>query len=67
MQGFMVGDEDMGPKYAKQHLETVSKWIRDGSFKAKIHEDVGMDKASDAFIGMLEGKNFGKAILKVKA
>jgi len=25
-----------------------------------------MDKAGDAFVGMLKGENFGKAVLKVK-
>ncbi|KAK7900010.1 hypothetical protein LTR67_003756 [Exophiala xenobiotica] len=67
MQGFMVGDEQFGPKWFKEHQEKVSAWLKDGSFKAKIHEDVGMDKAGDAFVGMLKGENFGKAVLKVKS
>ena len=56
----------MGPNHAKAHQENVSKWLKDGSFKAKVHEDVGMEKAGDAFVGMLRGDNFGKAVLKVK-
>jgi len=66
MQGFMVGDAEFGPKWFKEHQEKVSAWLKDGSFKAKIHETVGMDKAGDAFVGMLKGENFGKAVLKVK-
>ncbi|KIW28707.1 uncharacterized protein PV07_08345 [Cladophialophora immunda] len=66
MTGFMVGDANMGPKHGKAHLENVSRWLRDGSFKAKIHEDVGIENAAQAFSGMLKGQNFGKAILKVK-
>ncbi|EXJ67203.1 uncharacterized protein A1O5_09850 [Cladophialophora psammophila CBS 110553] len=66
MTGFMVGDANMGPKYAKAHQENVARWLREGRFKAKIHEDVGMEAAAEAFAGMLEGRNFGKAILKVK-
>ncbi|KIX07583.1 uncharacterized protein Z518_02236 [Rhinocladiella mackenziei CBS 650.93] len=66
MTGFMVGDANMGPKYAKAHQEIVGKWINDGSFKAKIHETVGMEHAAEAFVGLLRGDNFGKAILKVK-
>lgn len=66
MTGFMVGDQDMGPKHSKAHVENVSKWLKDGSFKAKIHEDVGIEKGPDAFVGMLKGDNFGKAILKIK-
>jgi NADPH-dependent curcumin reductase CurA len=61
----MVGDKNMGTKHGPAHLENVSKWLKDGSFKAKVHEDP-MESAAEAFVGMLEGKNFGKAVLKVK-
>jgi NADPH-dependent curcumin reductase CurA len=39
--------------------------VRDG--KVKFREDVvdGLENAPDAFIGMLEGKNFGKLVVKV--
>lgn len=66
MTGFMVADANMGPKHAKEHQENVKKWLKDGSFKAKIHETVGIENAGEAFVGMLKGDNFGKAILKVK-
>lgn len=56
----------MGPKHADAHIRNMSAWLRDGSFRAKIHEDTGMEKSAEAFVGMLEGKNFGKAVLKVK-
>jgi NADPH-dependent curcumin reductase CurA len=65
MTGFMVGDANM-TKHAQDHRQNVSKWLNDGSFKAKIHETVGMEKAPDGFVGMLRGENFGKAVLKVK-
>lgn len=64
--GFIVGDANMGPKHAKAHRENVANWLRDGSFKAKIHETVGIENAAEAFVGMLKGDNFGKAVLKVK-
>ncbi|KAJ9611343.1 hypothetical protein H2200_004527 [Cladophialophora chaetospira] len=66
MTGFMVGDANMGAKHSQAHVENVSQWLKDGSFKAKIHEDVGIEKGPEAFVGMLKGDNFGKAILKVK-
>lgn len=65
--GFLVSDANMGPVHAKAHHENVSKWLKDGSFKAKIHETVGIENAAEAFVGMLRGDNFGKAVLKVKA
>lgn len=41
------------------------QWLAEGSIKSKEHIDEGIDKAADAFVNMLEGHNFGKAILKV--
>lgn len=65
MQGFIVGDENMGPKYAKQHQENVQKWIHEGSFKSQQSVTHGIENAPEGLIGMLEGKNFGKAVLEV--
>lgn len=65
MQGFIVGDANMGPVYAKEHMEKVSKWLHDGSFKAKLSITEGIDNAAEGFVGMLQGKNFGKAVLKI--
>jgi NADPH-dependent curcumin reductase CurA len=64
--GFLVSDENMGPRHAKAFRENVSNWLKDGSFKGKIHETVGIENAAEAFVGMLKGDNFGKAVLKVK-
>ncbi|KAB8754781.1 hypothetical protein FH972_026569 [Carpinus fangiana] len=65
MQGFIVGDANMGPVYAKEHMQNVSKWIADGTFKAQVSVTDGIDNAAEGFIGMLSGKNFGKAVLKI--
>lgn len=66
MRGFIVSDPDVGPKYAKEHQENVQKWIAEGSLKAKISVTKGIDHAAEGLIGMLEGKNFGKAVLVIK-
>ena len=65
-RGFIVGDPDMGPLYAKEHQENVQKWIHEGKFKADMTITQGIDKAAEGFIGMLEGKNFGKAVLDIQ-
>ncbi len=65
MRGFIVGDANMGPKYAKEHLEKMSKWLHEGTFKAKVSVTEGIDHAAEGFVGMLQGKNFGKAVLKI--
>ncbi|KAF2100595.1 NAD(P)-binding protein [Rhizodiscina lignyota] len=65
MQGFIVTDANMGPKYDDEHQKNVQKWIADGSFKAQFSTTHGIDNAAEGFIGMLKGENFGKAVLEV--
>jgi NADPH-dependent curcumin reductase CurA len=65
IQGFIVGDKNMGPLYAQEHQEKLQKWIADGTFKAQQSVTVGIDNAVDGFLGMLQGKNFGKAVLQI--
>ena len=60
-----VMDPDMGPKYTEDHQKNLQKWIHDGSFKALQSVTHGIDKSGEGLIGMLEGKNFGKAVLEV--
>jgi len=63
MRGFIVGDENMGPKHAKEHQEKLQKWLSEGTFKSKLSVTEGIDNAVEGFIGMLSGSNFGKAVL----
>ncbi len=46
-------------------LEEASGWLGDG--RLKFREDIvdGLDNAPQAFIGLLQGKNFGKLIVRV--
>ncbi|KAI4099784.1 MAG: hypothetical protein LQ339_005806 [Xanthoria mediterranea] len=66
MRGFIVGDPDMGPKYAVDHKRNVSQWIHDGTFKAQQSITEGIDNAVEGFLGMLKGENFGKAVLTIR-
>ncbi|KAF2206100.1 NADP-dependent leukotriene B4 12-hydroxydehydrogenase [Delitschia confertaspora ATCC 74209] len=65
MQGFIVSDENMGPKHYKDHQEKLQKWISEGTFKAQMSVTEGIDNAIDGLLGMFEGKNFGKAVLQI--
>lgn len=65
MQGFIVSDANMGPKYTKDHQEKLQKWISEGSFKAVQSVTKGIDNAAEGFLGMLRGDNFGKAVLEI--
>lgn len=63
MQGFIIFD-DYGDRYA-EFFTQMSAWIKDG--KVKFREDVvdGLEHAPEAFIGLLEGKNFGKLLIRI--
>ncbi|KAK0713525.1 hypothetical protein B0T26DRAFT_742173 [Lasiosphaeria miniovina] len=65
MRGFIVSDPGMGPVYAKDHQEKLGQWLADGSVKAQLSVTEGIDNAADGLIGMLQGKNFGKALVKI--
>lgn len=67
MQGFLVMNPEFGPAYFAEHMEKLSAWLADGTFKSKLHYTEGIDKAAEGFIDMLEGKNFGKANLRIKS
>lgn len=62
MQGFIIGDfSDRFSEFAQQ----MAQWLAEGVIKYK--EDIvdGLENAPDAFIGLLEGKNFGKLLVRV--
>jgi NADPH-dependent curcumin reductase CurA len=46
-------------------LREMSAWMREG--KIKYREDIvdGLERAPEAFIGLLKGDNFGKLIVKI--
>jgi NADPH-dependent curcumin reductase len=63
MQGFIIF-EDYGPRLG-EFLAKMGPWVAEG--KIKFREDVvtGLEKAPEAFMGMLEGRNFGKLYVQV--
>lgn len=62
IQGLIVWDF---ASQAKDFQREVGAWVREG--KIKFREDVveGLEKAPDAFMGLLKGRNFGKLLVKV--
>lgn len=65
MQGFIVGDANMGPKYAAEHQKNVQKWIHEGTYKPQLSVTEGIDNAAEGLLGLFQGKNFGKAVLEI--
>ena len=61
MQGFIIFD-DYGPRWS-EFADAMGEWVQQG--KVKVREDIvfGLENAPDAFIGLLEGKNFGKLVI----
>jgi NADPH-dependent curcumin reductase CurA len=45
--------------------QEMPRWIADGALKYKEDIVEGLANAPEAFIGLLEGKNFGKLIVKI--
>ncbi|XP_053621819.1 prostaglandin reductase 1-like [Plodia interpunctella] len=43
----------------------LARWISSGQIKVEEHVTEGFDKVFDAFVGMLNGENQGKAVVKV--
>ncbi len=62
VQGLIVSDK---PERFAEWRGLAAPWVADGSLKYR--EDVvdGLDKAVEAFIGLLEGQNFGKLVVRV--
>jgi NADPH-dependent curcumin reductase CurA len=63
MQGFIIFD-DFAEGF-DEFLRQMSGWIEQG--KIKFREDLvdGLENAPQAFIGLLQGKNFGKLVIRV--
>merc|ERR1712169_44172 len=52
--------------YAKEHQEKMQAWFADGFIQAKLHVTDGIDKAAEGFVELFEGKNYGKALVKIR-
>jgi NADPH-dependent curcumin reductase CurA len=46
-------------------LDDVSIWLRNGRVRYKEDVVIGLENAPAAFVGMLEGRNFGKLLVRV--
>jgi hypothetical protein len=65
LRGFI--NTEFARQYYDEFLREVGACIADG--RIRYREDIvdGLDKAPEAFIGMLDGRNFGKLIVRVGA
>jgi NADPH-dependent curcumin reductase len=49
----------------QEYLDQMTPWVREGKIKYREHIVDGLENAPGAFIGMLNGKNFGKQIVRI--
>lgn len=63
MQGFIIFN-DYADRF-DEFFSQMSTWLEEG--KIRFREDIvdGLENAPQAFIGLLEGKNFGKLVIRV--
>ena len=63
MQGFIIFD-DYGPRFG-EFRSAMSAWLAQDKIKFREQVVDGLEYAPMAFIGMLEGQNFGKLVIRV--
>ena len=49
----------------EESILALSRWIKEGKIKYKEDFVDGLENAPNAFIGLLNGKNFGKLVVRV--
>jgi hypothetical protein len=63
IEGFLVFD------YVQRHeegLARLTRWLREGRLRYKEQFEEGIERMPQAFIGLLEGANTGKMLVRVK-
>jgi len=63
MQGFIIFD-DYGDRH-DEFFAQMQQWLKEDKIKYRENIVDGLENAPQAFIGLLEGRNFGKLIIRV--
>lgn len=65
MQGFIIFD-DYAHRYG-EFAADMDQWLAEGKIHYREHLVEGLENAPQAFIGLLEGKNFGKLVVQTNS
>lgn len=65
MQGFIIA-QDYGHRIGEFQQE-MGRWVKEGKIHYREQVTEGLNAAPEALIGLLEGKNFGKVVIRVAA
>ena len=63
MQGFII-NQDYGHRI-EEFQQQMGQWVKEGNIHYREQVTDGLENAPDALIGLLEGKNFGKVVIRV--
>jgi len=63
MQGFIIA-QDYGDRIDEFQQE-MGRWVNEGKIHYREQVTDDLENAPQAFIGLLEGKNFGKVVIRV--
>ena len=63
VRGFIIFD-DYGHRYP-EFSKDMTAWLAEGKIQYREQIVDGLENAADAFMGMLEGKNFGKLVVRI--
>jgi NADPH-dependent curcumin reductase len=63
VKGFIIFDDF--PNHYTEFAKEMTGWIQAGKIKYRKQIVEGLESAPDAFNEMLEGRNFGKVVIKV--
>lgn len=62
IKGFLVGDYQ---ERRAEFIDDMAQWLQAGKLKYKEDVVKGLQNAPHAFIGLLQGENFGKLVIQV--
>ncbi|MHA0959804.1 NADP-dependent oxidoreductase [Enterobacter cancerogenus] len=65
MQGFIIA-QDYGDRIDEFQAQ-MGRWVHEGKIHYREQVTDGLENAPQALIGLLEGKNFGKVVIRVAA
>ena len=65
-EGFIVADDMFAGPWKEEHLRRTTEMLREGSLKVFTTKIVGVERAAEGFVGMLNGKGLGKVVLKFR-
>jgi len=63
MRGFI--NYDFAAEYFSDFVTEVSGWMKEGRIQYREHILDGLENAPNAFLGMLNGENVGKALIRL--